>query len=58
MLRLVFHPALSSEVKTSYDWYADKTEGLVEPVIRKARSRLITVSEPEGCVDFTCDFLF
>jgi len=25
--RLVFHPALSFEVKASYDWYEDKTKG-------------------------------
>jgi hypothetical protein len=26
--RLIFHPALSFEVKASYDWYEDKTRGL------------------------------
>jgi hypothetical protein len=28
MPRLVFHPALSSEIKASYDWYEDKANGL------------------------------
>jgi toxin ParE1/3/4 len=28
MPHLVFHPALSSEIKASYDWYEDKANGL------------------------------
>ena len=34
---LVFHPALSSEIKASYDWYEDKANGLGDDFLSEFR---------------------
>ncbi len=43
MLKLTFHPDVSCEVKASYNWYQEKTEGLGEDLMNELESAYQTI---------------
>ena len=45
LLRMEFHPDLSFEVKTSYDWYEDKADGLGDDFLTEVELGLQAIIE-------------
>ena len=45
MLKILFHPDIASEVKSSYDWYQEQADGLGDDFITELESAYEAVAE-------------
>ena len=57
MLKIVFHPDIALEVKSSYDWYQKQANGLGEDYLTELESAYKTICElPETWPKFEKGF--